>query len=325
MKEIFRCVYGSRLFGTNTANSDEDFRSVVIPSRSDILLGKANKVVQTESRERANVAGDIDRTEITMQAFLRLLAEGDVTMIETFFAPPIFSEPEWDEVQRHKNVLITCDVSKFIGFSRSQLARFSVRGADVVAAEKVIAILKNERMPPYKNPEIMARLQELADTVPEVRIEAHPSHPTAPLLSISGRSMQLTAPGVDVRAVFAKMVDRAGERTRKAAENGGGVDWKGMYHAVRILCEAKELLITEGISFPLIDAPLLLKIRNAEMSLDHCVELCDSLINEIRELERKSTMPKSVNPETVNDLTVSFHENALGIPNIQNMTKDPEI
>lgn len=39
MTEIFRCLAGSRLYGTNNADRDHDYKAVNFPTRKQILWG----------------------------------------------------------------------------------------------------------------------------------------------------------------------------------------------------------------------------------------------------------------------------------------------
>lgn len=309
-KEIFRCVYGSQLFGTNTPESDEDFRSVILPTSDNVLLGKAKAIVQTESRERANVAGDVDKTALTVQAFLSLLSRSEVTAIETLFAPPLFSTPEWDLITQHQDSLVCSQVSKFIGFSKSQIMRYGGRGNDVAAAQAVLEALdgvKGNQSAVSASEDVMRALQALCDVTPTLKMNADPQHPSVILLSLNGRSAQLTQNVKDVRVVFQGFIDRAGKRSLDAAKREDKADLKGMYHAVRILYEAEELLNTGRLSFPLASAPLLLRIRSGEFSTEQCIEMCDEQILRVQAAERSTSLPKEINDDLVRQLIIDLH------------------
>lgn len=312
-REIFRCAFGSRLFGTATPDSDEDFRSVVLPSRDEVILGGADYVRQTESRERANVAGDVDRTELSAQAFLRLLGKGEVTAIETLFAPAITARPEWALIHERRHSLVSADVRRFIGFSKSQTLRYGGRGKDVAAARLVLDILPPGRKPAAEQPGVMSALAALSAENDEVRITFHEEQPKVPVLSVSGRAAQLTQSSADVRAVFQAIIDRAGARTRAAADAPGKGDLKGMYHALRILMEARELLDTGELLFPLAGAPLLRRVRAGEFSIDRCIGMCDEAAAEVSEAESRTGLPQSVDPDLVRGLTIEIHEAVLGL------------
>lgn len=313
-KEIFRCVYGSQLFGTATPESDEDFRSVVLPSKDNVLLGRAKGIVQTESRERANVAGDVDRTDLTVQAFLDLLRRSEVTAIETLFATPILRTPEWDLIWDRRDELVSANVNRFVGFSKSQVMRYGGRGRDVAAAQAVLEVLdrvKGNRAVIAHDPETMAALAALTDEHKSLSITADPAHPAVPMLVLSGRSAQLTQNARDVRGAFQKYIDRAGNRSLEAAKRTDKADLKGMYHAVRILYQAEEILLTGELRFPLACVPVLMEIRRGEHSPEACVEMCDALTERVNAAETRTALPEQVSPDVIRDLVLALHEDVV--------------
>lgn len=314
-KEIFRCVYGSQLFGTATPESDEDFRSVVLPTRDEVLLGRAKDIVQTESRERANVAGDVDRTALSAQAFLDLLRRSEVTAIETLFATPLFRAPEWDVIWGQRDALVSANVNRFVGFSKSQVMRYGGRGRDVAAAQAVLEVLdgvRGTRAVIANDPEVMDALDALTATHQSLTITADPAHPTVPMLVLNGRSAQLTQNAGDVRAIFQKYIDRAGSRSLEAAKRADKADLKGMYHAVRILYQAEEILLTGGLRFPLACVPVLMEIRRGEHSAEACVEMCDALTERVNAATAVTHLPAQVCPDVIREIVLELHAGVVG-------------
>lgn len=306
---IFTCQYGSRLFGTNLPDSDEDYRSVVLPSREDILLGRRSKITQVEGRARANVAGDVDKTDLPVQAFLGLLAEGEVTSIETFFAPPIESTPLWERIQGHKEELISSDMSKFIGFAKSQIMRYGAKGEGVAAAREVLDALASLRSTQAvsKDENVLATLRDLSAAHQNVQLEHEVGRPHVPTLILNGKIYQLTQKAQDVRNSLTAFIHQAGERSRKAAERMDKSDLKGLYHAVRIARQGQELLETGEIRFPLSYAPELLRIRAGEVSVDACIARVEEIREHIRSAQEKTTLRPEVSHEFIRDLVLDIH------------------
>ena len=312
-KEIFRCVYGSKLFGTSTPDSDDDFRSVIIPSDTDILLGRASKIRQTESRDRANIAGDVDKTEIPVQAFLSLLMESELTAIETLFAPPLEKTEEWDVIYDNRHHLISSNVSKFTGFSKSQIMRYGGRGEDFSAAKELISMLGEYRgnEPISRNPELMERINEMTSRHKKLIVSFDPVHTHVPTITLNGRTAQLTQKRTSVMDIFQRVIDRSGERTRKAAENPDKADYKGLYHAVRILYQAEELLNTGEIRFPLESAPVLLDIRAGKHSQETCIDMADEVLARVDEAKGKTSLPEFVNTDVATEIILSTHRDTV--------------
>ncbi len=309
-REIFRCVYGSRLFGTATPDSDEDFRSVVLPDRESVLLGRAREIRQTESRARANVAGDIDRTELSVQAFLDLIRKSEVTAIETLFAPSLISTPEWDGIYAHRHALVSSNVQKFVGFSKGQVMRYGGRGQDVSLARAVLEIL--DRIPGNQvavssRDDVMEDLGRLSEAHEGLVLRMDPEHPTVPLLTLNGRTAQLTQNAKDVRIVFQGFLDRAGKRSLAAADRPDKGDLKGLYHAVRILLQAEEILNTGELVFPLACAPLLLRIRAGEFSTERCIVMCDEITDRINAAAEGTVLAAKPDEDVIKGLILDLH------------------
>jgi len=53
MEVLFKTIFGSQLYGTNTPNSDVDYKGVFLPNLKDVLVGKAklDSSVNTSNKE----------------------------------------------------------------------------------------------------------------------------------------------------------------------------------------------------------------------------------------------------------------------------------
>ena len=62
MKTLLKCIFGSHLYGTNTKDSDKDFKGIELPCTEDILLGKIfrTKKLGTGNDNSKNTKDDLD-------------------------------------------------------------------------------------------------------------------------------------------------------------------------------------------------------------------------------------------------------------------------
>ena len=51
MKLILKSEFGSKVYGTTTPDSDTDYKAIALPSREDILLQKAFKTNQQNTKK----------------------------------------------------------------------------------------------------------------------------------------------------------------------------------------------------------------------------------------------------------------------------------
>ena len=59
---LFKCLAGSYLYGTNSQNSDKDYKGVFLPNINDLILAKAPKhyTFSTGSDIERNTSDDVD-------------------------------------------------------------------------------------------------------------------------------------------------------------------------------------------------------------------------------------------------------------------------
>ena len=101
MNIVVKAIAGSHLFGTNTPQSDTDYKGVFIPDAKDILLQRAKKSISTKtgSNESKNTKDDIDVEFYSLQKFMEMLAQGQTVAIELLFTPAnmiLEKSPLWD-------------------------------------------------------------------------------------------------------------------------------------------------------------------------------------------------------------------------------------
>ena len=81
MKELFRTLVGSRLYGLHTEDSDHDYRAVHMTPLGDVLLGTGgDKNTHTQDDEGNDV------TSYELRHFVKLVMGGNPTMMEMLFS-----------------------------------------------------------------------------------------------------------------------------------------------------------------------------------------------------------------------------------------------
>ena len=89
MNIIVKAVAGSHLFGTNTPTSDTDYKGVYMPSKEDILLGRAKSSLNlsTNQTNEKNSSEDEDVEFYSLQKFMKMLDEGQTVALELLWTP----------------------------------------------------------------------------------------------------------------------------------------------------------------------------------------------------------------------------------------------
>ena len=282
MREIVRMVYGSHLFGTNIENSDRDFKSIFLPSARTILLQKVRHVALAARAEQKKQPDQADVEYLSLQRYLELLCEGQTVAVDMAFIPKEYygarrcesgCEPEWMAVRNNLPRLVSAKMDIFTGFAKSQVRRYSTKADRLSAAEAAhgfFVAMEDIHGPNTKVVQVRMDLMSLVcDHPQDVMHFLEIPNPKRRGVSTEhfeccDRKVPLGASVKEAAHIYGKVCDFYGKRS-KLAQQMGGQDWKALYHAVRIVSEAEELLTEGKITFPRPEAQLLLRIRQGEV------------------------------------------------------------
>jgi predicted nucleotidyltransferase len=320
-KVIFKCVTGSRLYGTNLPSSDEDYTGVFLPAPEDLLgLNTAPKEITDNIKKTLtarNGKGDVDCKYLSLHHFLKLVLEGQSIATELFFVPDnlvLLRTPEWDRVRAHTSDMFSRKgVTPFLGFAAAQAYKSTIKGSNLTLIRKLIIILR----PVMENSLNTRTLSETFDTnepaevtITGVAINKKMADDNkTEVLEIAGRCFNL---GIRLKMfvkALEKMESRYGSRSDTAAEKG--IDHKSLCHAYRLLSEAEEFLLHQKITFPRPDAEFLKQVRRGVYTADFRQEITSRI-----ETIRKVAVPESKLPakpafKKVNELCMEMMKEHL--------------
>ena len=297
--EILRHIAGSRLFGTNTPQSDTDYRAVHLPSSRELYLGNTNTVVSksTGTDTSSNTAEDEDYTSHSFQRYIQLLTSMEVGALETLFAYPEYHDDEvWPLILENKELFLNDNLANFVGYAKGQAMRYAVRGERLVDLQSLLDFLAGgtTRAPLgdyLKNKSVLPRGTLLIKKKDGIYLCCH------------GRSVPIQSTVGNAVSVFSKPVYEAGQRTKNS---GDGPDWKGVYHAHRVIDEGLELFTEGVITFPVKSAQYLLKVRNGEIDIEKCLDFFEEKASKLEAVEA-TPFQRAVDIEKVDDFIVYVH------------------
>lgn len=310
-KIIFKAYHGSHLYGLNSENSDTDFKGIVIPSKEEIKNNSAPKTCYDDSVQKAknqkNTSVDTDSSYFTLKAFLRLCEEGQTVAFEMLFTPRnlwVESSPEWEFLVANRDKLIHKNMSSFFNLARKQAYKYSVKGERIEANKIMLTwasqFPENDRI--EKNMESLDLLinqhSKLVDT--EKRPLIHlvdclgPKGENVLHLEVSNRKSPLTITFKHFKKGLEKVLAQYGHRALQANQMGGA-DFKALSHAVRVGYEAVELLDTHKLTFPIPQKEEVLAMKKGQYRFDQIEAKIESLLLEIKEKERLTTLPEAMN------------------------------
>lgn len=89
MSTIVKMLFGSHLYGTDTEESDKDYKGIFLPPFEDCVLNKIPKSLNksTSGKDSKNTKDDIDEEIFSLQYFIKLACEGQTVAIDMLHAP----------------------------------------------------------------------------------------------------------------------------------------------------------------------------------------------------------------------------------------------
>lgn len=319
VRQLIRIRHGSHLYGTNTPASDLDYKGVHLPSGRAILQGKPENVIDRRvklSDTVKNQAGDVDDQSYSLAKWLGMVACGDTVGTEILFAPQsaiVEMDPLWPQLQIQARALLNKKVNGFVSYYQRQAAKYGVKGSRMAACKDIIDLLAVLSAGDRGS---TAKLEEFSDVLfafceehefsSIVPIQAQANGPVINHLEVVDRKVPFTNTLATARSIYQKVYDNYGHRARAAMSNEG-IDWKAMSHAVRVAGQALEFLRNGEISFPRVEAPLLLQIKLGEIPFDDVSKLLERLVDELAIASQESSLPDSTNTEEMMQMVEEYH------------------
>ena len=296
MDLIVKMKFGSHLYGTNTDDSDVDYKGIFLPSRKEILLNSVPKCrsFSTNNDLKKNNPDDIDEDIYSLHYFLKLACEGQTVAMDMLHAPDsmlLESTDIWESIVERKDRFYTKNLNSFITYARRQASKYGIKGSRLNAASQVLDLLKSE------NPE--CRLRDVWDRLPrnEYCLDVGLDPNGMRQYQVCGKTFQESSMIGYVQPIISKFYDDYGHRAKLAAENKN-IDWKAISHALRAAIQTKEIMLQGTITYPLKDAPFLLQVKAGQ--LDYTNEVApalESLMDEVERLVNQSNLPEKVDTE----------------------------
>lgn len=302
LNKIIEVKFGSHLYGTDTVNSDLDFKGIYLPTARQIVLGQGKHNVSTSRPKQEfekNTKDDVDQETFSLKEFLKLLCEGQTVALDILFSPEsfhVFKGERYDifkTIYTNKDRLLSKGILSFIGYARKQASKYGIKGSRVRSVKDTIeflttqneVLLLNEIKPQLdvfvaRNDEFI-KYTDIPDTNDVVRT----------YLDVCNRKFQLTNSVKYVHAILNKIYDEYGHRA-KLAEANDGIDWKALSHAARVNFEGIELLRTGFITFPCPERKLLLDIKLGKLLYKEVEAIIEAGLKELEEAQKLSKLPE---------------------------------
>lgn len=313
IKEIIYLGFsGSRLFGTDTKDSDYDLVALYIPTVESLILKKDIEVIDSvvkiednkfkevfvrTSTVEANDKDCIDLKFISIYKFINMLNKGDVNAIDLMFAMKSnvtsISSPKVSIVTDNHEGLLTNSYMGMLDFAVKQVEKYFEKDSRIDALQKINELLE-------RNSD-----KKLSDIKEELLSCEYVEESSENSLSFLGRINSMNLKCGYVLKMMKKLEKRYGARSIEAAANSGS-DHKAISHGLRTIDEVKELRDTGKIEFPLKKASYYLSIKKGEFSEEENKEILESIFSEYEMLQEACLKEVVENKKLQSDEVVEF-------------------
>jgi len=277
---IFECITGSKLYGTDTPDSDFDYRVICIPPLP-VLLDPFMNFEQKDSGFEEE-----DRTIYALGKFMKLCADCNPNIVELLFIPEcniIQKSGVWNNIIENKQLFLSKKVKHtFLGYSFSQLKAIKNHRQWFINAPKEKPKRKDFGL--TDNPILSGENLENCFNVPSelFKPEYHEEF-------VKEREYRLAKRKWDNYVSWRDNRNPA----RKETEDKWGYDAKYASHVFRLLSEGKELLLTGNITFPLPNCEEIKDIKNGKYSYEEMLLMAENMEKEFEFWYNQSTLPKA--------------------------------
>ena len=302
---ILEVKSGSYAYGTNTPESDEDYRGIMIHEVSSYLGCVSNK-------EQYEFKSPHDRTIYDIQKYMRLAADINPSILETLFTrdEDIVSCTKTGELLRENRDMFLSKACKqsYSGYARHQIHKVKTHRGWLLN-------------PPKKKPERSDYgLPDHKRLIPKDWIEALASSDYSPGEAnedaiLFSTSEELIAAAKKEKAYKDAMkhwdsyIHWKEERNpkRAALEARYGYDTKHMHHCTRLLLQGNEILEGKGLIVYRQDREYLKSIRAGKYTYEEMIEETERLSKRMEELyDACDYLPEISNINEINELCIKL-------------------
>lgn len=320
-KIVAKLKFGSQLYGTNSPESDTDYKTIFVPSFAKFVCGDLQQQFKVKQHPDGSIAGPndvmgagcVEEEFISVPHFFSMLASGEVQTIECFFAilqrKVEFCDPEFFELceKFNREFMHSVPIYNMVGFAKKSAIDYVLRAERMETIQKVIEFFEK-----VQTRITSGRLDSMLDgaTVIELlqaenidglefgQIPIYKNGETQiPCFYVAARCFGATTPISNVLQGLYSIKNKYGHRVSKIQ---GKVEWKSMAHAVRTYEQAIEFLSTKQITFPRPNAEdlrLIIKNGYTEEEIFERLRVVDQQIQKIQK-----TGPVDITNFLINDV-----------------------
>ncbi|MDR4483861.1 MAG: nucleotidyltransferase domain-containing protein [Nitrospirales bacterium] len=290
MNLLVKMKFGSHLYGTETPDSDRDFKGVFLPSKQEVYLGKIAKSVTLSKGhdQRKNTKEDMDYEVYSLHYFLKLACEGQTVALDMLHAGErhlLHTSSIWRELMVRREWFYTSNLSVFVGYARTQAAKYGIKGSRLAAAKEASEFLRAHGK---------TRVSDIWNLLWENEYCYFLDNGIHRIWQVCGKGVSETSNCELAAEMLAAFVERYGDRAKKAERNEG-IDWKAISHALRAGYQARAIFVDGGFNFPIQEVNFLRAVKSGALDYMKIVApALEGLMTELEALKLASDLPERI-------------------------------
>lgn len=279
---VILSIAGSNMYGLATEDSDRDYLGIFLPTKEDILMNRVKKQIHLPKES------GIDLQMWSIYYFLKLALQGETMAIDLLHAPYycwVYYNPDlWNIFTNNKHMFYTKNMKSFVGYARTQAAKYGVKGNRIESLREVIKFLSGcdrER-----------KLFEVWKSLPTPDHVHILNEKPVKMYQVCGKKYQETVTVGYALDRLKKELQSYGDRAMKAANNEG-IDWKAFSHAIRAANQVYDILTEGEYKYPLQNSKFIRMVKLGQIDYEMAEAVLSDYMDEIEKLMETSTLPET--------------------------------
>jgi len=317
---VYLSKFGSHLYGTDTPDSDTDYKGIFLPSKDQCILQNIPKSINfsTGKNDSKNTDEDVDIDLWSLQYFMKLVSKGDTNAIDLLYSITYPKMIEYKDSRmgriflNHKKLFDIKNCNAYIGYALGQAKKYGIKGTRLGVLKNVYNYVKNinENKTDEKLNLIIDDLYDKCGNgnlcfIKDISNDKKSNRSTRSII-ICGKVHMGTITINEFCKRIEKDYRKYGSRARKAEKNEG-IDWKALSHAVRALFQMEKLIDEGYILYPLSDSNFIKSIKNGIYNFVYLEDFIMKYINKIEYKLKTNELYHNFDQKLVDDIILGFY------------------
>ena len=308
---IFVGIHGSVLYGLDHEGSDIDLKAIYLPSAKQLVKGEALKTYNYKCDEL-----DIEMEVKSISSFLKSAASCDTNCIDLLHTPQnmtLFKSVLWERIKSQRKCLYAKNMKGVIGYIKTHSKKYTSKIDRLSEMKSFLSYIDY----------VIARTTDSGVTSDFTLVKGFSSHveaanykyihiltvvgdTTHQYIEVCGKKIIFNNSISKLKTSLEVEINRYGERSKKGVDKG--IDGKSLSHALRLLVQLKEILITNDLKFPLQGADYIKRVKLGEITnAEEVLNKIDILFDECMMLLEQSDFQENVDISSMEKLVEDYY------------------